>query len=94
MMNDDKQTTESFSAQEGLQELEEQALEGVTGGGFFSKLFCFSCRSKPAQPVNTGSKPAGAATFEDAKQQNAMLKQAGLQERYRPGPDGHFYLKK
>ena len=49
MTNDDKQTTESFSAQEGLQELEEQALEGVTGAGsftgFFKGLFkgCITC---------------------------------------------------
>jgi len=38
MMKEDNRTTESFSAQEDLQELEEQALEGVTGGGLRSGL--------------------------------------------------------
>jgi hypothetical protein len=63
MTNDDKQTTESFSAQEGLQELDEQALEGVTGAGSFTGfvkgLFkgCITCGAPKGTETGHASEP-------------------------------------
>ena len=59
MTNDGKQTTESFSAQEGLQELEEQALEGVTGGGRFTNFLksCIACGAPKGTETGHASEP-------------------------------------
>jgi hypothetical protein len=101
MMNDDKQTTESFSAQEGLQELDEQALEGVTGAGSFTgfvkNLFkgCIACGApKPAsEPSGSNGKvPTIHETFTPSQAMNPQQVQANLARNQSvhvmPGTDG------
>jgi hypothetical protein len=51
MTNDDKQGAVPFSPQESEIELDEQALEGVTGGGWFTNLF--KSRSASGAPMAT-----------------------------------------
>jgi hypothetical protein len=88
MANDDKQAAVLFSLQEGLLELEEQVLEEITGAGLFSRIF-----GGGAKTASTANKPAGAVSYDAAKQLNPLYKQAGLSERYRPGSDSNFHLK-
>lgn len=89
MTNDDKQTAAPFSAQENSLELDEQALEAVTGGGILSRFFGGSQKTTSPSSTSDGSVDHGTARY-----LNNMYQQAGSEYRYRPGGDGNFYLKK
>jgi hypothetical protein len=55
MNNNDKQASVPFSPQESTAELEEQALEGITGGGKFKNFIkgCFACGAPKVSTINS-----------------------------------------